>query len=149
MSKKKDRESREKREQQLLEVEVRFSQTLLGYLQGFASYYRQDPPTDQALEMYRLGLRHLTPQQLRAAYEESIRKCKFFPTVAEMLECLKEWNDRQPAAGTARALSDDAYIPTKKEAAEFKEFMNKNFGKKKFSFPPAKAGTATREPGDE
>ena len=144
MSKKSERESREKREQQLLEIEARFSRTLLGYLQGFATYYRQDPPTEQALEMYGLGLRHLTPIELKAAFEESIRKCKFFPTVAEMLECLKEWKDRQPPAGTA-VQYDDEYIPTTAEKLQFRKMMDKlcGIGKKKGLRKPP------REPGED
>jgi hypothetical protein len=144
MSKKSEREARERSAQQQLEIEAKFSRTLLGYLQGFATYYRQDPPTEQALEMYRLGLRHLTPTELRGAYEESIRKCKFFPTVAEMLECLKEWRERQPAAPTAVHYEGE-YIPTAAEKLEFRKLLDKicHIGKKKgLKKPP-------REPGED
>jgi len=101
MSKKSEREARERKEQTEQEKLLRFSTTLKGYLNDFAQYYRQDPPGEESILLYQMGLRHLNEEELKAAFQESIQKCKFFPSVAEMLECLREWQDRQPTPGTA------------------------------------------------
>jgi hypothetical protein len=79
----------------------RFSSTLLEYLKYFAQYYRQDVPSEGALLVYQMGLQHLNEVELKAAFQESIQKCQFFPSVKEMLDCLNDWKDRQSVPGTA------------------------------------------------
>lgn len=101
MSKKNEREKREKIEQEKSQRMERFSSTLLEYLKYFAQYYRQDVPSEGALLVYQMGLQHLNETELKAAFQESIQKCQFFPSVKEMLDCLQDWHDRQPAVGTA------------------------------------------------
>jgi hypothetical protein len=98
--------------------------------------------------MYVLGLQHLSPEEMQTAFEESIRKCKFFPSVAEMLECLKAWEDRQPMQGTAAP-----YEPFKEDPAEAKALWKKQEAEFMAGMHKPTTGIAgakaTREPGED
>lgn len=112
-SKKSQENLRRKIEQEQLEKTEKFSATLLEWLQAFAQYYRQDGPNETAILLYKTGLEHLTLIDLNHGCQEAIRKCKFFPTVAEILQCLKEWRERQPTFGTSVHYEDQ--LPPSKE----------------------------------
>ena len=102
MSKASQREAREQREQLSRERDAKFSASLSEWLQTFAEYYPQkNPLSENSVALYEMGLRNLSPKELDGACKEAIRMCKFFPTVAEILDGLKQWRDLQPGFGTA------------------------------------------------
>ena len=151
MSKKADREKRERIEQEKSQRMQKFSSTLNEYLKDFAQYYRQDVPGEGAILLYQMGLQHLNEAELKIAFQESIKKCKFFPSVAEMLECLKEWKERQPQEGTAQPLPDDTYVPTPEEVAEFRRELQAIARRKSISGGRLTTGAIVmqREPGED
>lgn len=95
MSKKDQREAREKREQSELERRSKFLIILKDGLNTFAQLYRQEI-SDDAVVAYQRALEHLRPDQLQVAFDEAIKHCKFFPNPAEILAALKDFYDRSP-----------------------------------------------------
>ena len=77
--------------------------------------YRQEI-SDEAAQVYVSTLRHLSPDDLATAFEESLKICKFFPNPAEILKALEDWKDRKPNPGTAQH-----YPPSKHFAGENQE----------------------------
>jgi hypothetical protein len=99
MSKKSEREARERKEQNEIERRLKFSTTLKGYLSTFGTLYRQDI-TEEAAGAYEVALQHLSPEALKIACDEAIKQCKFFPNPAEILQALKDFYDRTPMHAT-------------------------------------------------
>lgn len=95
MSKRSQREARQRNEQSEQEKLAKFSSTLNGYLNTFGQVYRQEVG-DESVAAYQAALRHLSPSELKLACDESIKRCKFFPNPAEILESLKVARDKLP-----------------------------------------------------
>ncbi len=142
MSKKSQREAREKKERSEQEKLLKFSTTLKGYLSTFAQLYRQEV-SDEAVGAYQIALQHLTPEQLKIACDEAIKQCKFFPNPAEILHALKDFYDRSPYHRTRDETEEqqfNAYFEKlSKRGREYCQQVNKE----------EQAVLTRREPGDD
>lgn len=98
MSKKSQREARERKEQSETERLLKFSTTLKGYLSTFGQLFRQEIG-DEAAGAYQVTLSHLNPEELKLGCDEAIKRCKFFPNPAEILESLRMARERMDAFG--------------------------------------------------
>ena len=120
MSKKSQREQRQKKEELSREREQKFSATLADWLQAFAEYYRQDPPTETAIALYSAALGHLSPEELNVGCKEALRKCEYFPRAKEILDGLLDVRHRQETARMAPVM-DETDKPTPEESALLRE----------------------------
>lgn len=142
MSKKSQREARERKEQSELERRSKFLTILKGYLSTFGQLYRQEVG-DEAVGAYQRALEHLSPDALKIACEEATKQCKFFPNPAEILHALKDFYDRQPFHSTrdesAEAQFNDYFEKCYQRGEKYRDQLRKE----------EQARLASREAGED
>lgn len=121
MSKRSQEEARQMKDENEQQRHLKFSTTLKGYLSTFAQLYRQEI-TDEAAGAYLDALKHLSPTELKTGCDESVKRCKFFPNPAEILESLKLWRD-QNTVRTAVDYEDEPM--TEEQKLNFNDGMKK------------------------
>lgn len=89
MSKKAQREMQEKKEQDSAERERRFSSTLAEWMQTFVEYYKENPPSDSAMLLYKSTLEHLSPEALAIGCKEAVKRCDHIPRAKDILEAYR------------------------------------------------------------
>lgn len=99
-----------------------FSELLAQWVELYAGNYGKEP-TDETYLAYRIGLSDLKVKFLHDAFAECLRKCSFWPTVAEIRNAYYIAADR--GAGQSPMLPEARPELTEKERAEINAEMTR------------------------
>lgn len=110
MSKASQHEARQRQEESEQQKRSKFLETLDYYLRMFTEVLPVSKElgtlTEIGIEAYDIGLRDLSPQELKCACEQALKTCRFRPSPGEIRECLRTYRER--AFGGTLVHYDDA-----------------------------------------
>lgn len=149
MSKKSQREAREREEQKHQDAQLKFLAALEEWLKRLSVLPRRAAIDEDEVGTYAIALRHLSPKELTIACTEALRSQTFFPVPAEIIECLKTWRGRHPVGNFDEP--EPASEMTDEEKMEMKKLWDdawKKIGQIGKKGQMVAVG-AQRQPGDE
>lgn len=149
MSKASQREARQIQDENEQQRRSKFLETLDYYLRMFSEILPVSKElgglTELGIEGYDIGLRDLSPEELKCACEQALKMCKFRPGPGEIRECLKMYRER--AFGGTQVHYDENDAPSAEEIAEAKPAWDAL--REQLKITSKKLTLVSREPGQD